>query len=292
MLRNEKERYSVMETMLTDTHCHLYAEEFDADREAALQRAAEAGVGRMLLPAIDSESHERLFGLCRAHPARCAAMMGLHPTSTNDNPRWREELALVARLLDAPPEGVGAFCAVGEIGLDFYWDDRFVREQSEAFVAQLRLARRHDLPVAVHTRAAWDAMVRIVGEEAEAARAEGSCLRGVFHAYSEGVEVYERLAATGDWLFGIGGVVTFRKSALAETVRRMSLECLVLETDCPYLTPAPHRGERNEPAYVRHVCEKIAELHGTDAATVAAVTTANARRMFGKGEGATTRNDK
>ena len=120
---------------LIDTHSHLYEPEFDADRDEALARAAAAGVERLLLPAIDSESHERLFALCRRAPGRCIPMMGLHPTSVNDNPRWREELALVERLLDAPPEGIGRFCAVGEIGLDFYWSRDFIAEQREAFVA-------------------------------------------------------------------------------------------------------------------------------------------------------------
>lgn len=272
---------------LIDTHSHLYEPEFDADRGEALARAFDAGVGLLLLPAIDAASDERLFALCRRHPDRCLPMMGLHPTSVNDNPRWREELDRVARYLDNPPEGVPPFCAVGEIGLDYYWDDRFVAEQIEAFTAQCRLAAARDLPVAIHTRAAWDDMRRIVGQEAEAARARGERLRGVFHAFSEDADTYRALRGAGDFLFGIGGVVTFKKSQVAETVREMALDEIVLETDCPYLTPVPHRGERNESAYVRLVCEKIAQIKGLDPEEVAAATTANAARMFGLSAGST-----
>lgn len=272
---------------LIDTHSHLYEPEFDADRGEALARAFDAGVGLLLLPAIDAASDERLFALCRRHPDRCLPMMGLHPTSVNDNPRWREELARVARCLDNPPEGVPPFCAVGEIGLDYYWDDRFAAEQIEAFTAQCRLAAARNLPVAIHTRAAWNDMRRIVGQEAEAARARGERLRGVFHAFSEDADTYRALRGAGDFLFGIGGVVTFKKSKVAETVREMVLDEIVLETDCPYLTPVPHRGERNESAYVRLVCEKIAQIKDLDPEEVAAATTANAARMFGLSAGST-----
>lgn len=272
---------------LIDTHSHLYEPEFDADREEALARAFDAGVGLLLLPAIDAASDKRLFALCRRHPDRCLPMMGLHPTSVNDNPRWREELARVARYLDNPPEGVPPFCAVGEIGLDYYWDDRFAAEQIEAFTAQCHLAAARNLPVAIHTRAAWNDMRRIVGQEAEAARARGERLQGVFHAFSEDADTYRALRGVGDFLFGIGGVVTFKKSQVAETVREMALDEIVLETDCPYLTPVPHRGERNESAYVRLVCEKIAQIKGLDPEEVAAATTANAARMFGLSAGST-----
>ena len=157
---------------LIDTHSHLYEPEFDDDREAAVARAREAGVAALLLPAIDTASDRRLFDLCRSHPEYCFPMIGLHPTSVNDNPAWREELARVERYLLDPPAGI-RFCAIGEIGLDYYWSDAFVAQQTEAFVAQLRLAARFDLPVAIHTRAAWDDMCRIIEAETERARADG-----------------------------------------------------------------------------------------------------------------------
>ena len=263
---------------LTDTHSHLYEPEFDADREQALARAAEAGVGLLLLPAIDSQSHERLFGLCRNHPDRCFPMMGLHPTSVNGNPRWREELALVGQLLQTPPEGIGRFCAVGEIGLDFYWSGGFRSEQTEAFCRQCEWALQFGLPIAVHTRSAYPEMIALVEEF------RGSGLRGVFHAFGEDLATYEKLKSCGDFLFGIGGVVTFKNSKLADTVRHMELSDLVLETDCPYLTPAPHRGERNESAYLVHICAKVAQIKELTPDEVAAATSANARRMFGAGE--------
>lgn len=268
---------------LIDTHSHLYAEEFDADRAEAILRAREGGVERLLLPAIDSESHERMFALAKAYSDLCRPMMGLHPTSVNDNPRWREELAMVERYFAQPPEGI-SFCAAGEIGLDYYWSQEFVAEQREAFIAQCRLAARLDLPVAIHTRAAWDDMCDILEAETAQAAARGESLRGVLHAFSEGADIYRRLKACGDWLFGIGGVVTFKKSVVAEAVTEMALEDIILETDCPYLTPVPYRGKRNESAYVRYVCEKVAEIKGVSADEVARITSANARRMFLRSE--------
>lgn len=259
---------------LIDTHAHLYEPEFDNDRAQALARAAAEGVERLLLPAIDSASHGRLFDLCRSHPDRCIPMMGLHPTSVNDNPRWREELAAVEAYLRTPPDGIGGFCAMGEIGLDLYWSKAFRDEQTEAFRRQIDLSLEHGLPIAVHTRDAWPQTVALMREY------RGKGVRGVFHAFSDGIETYRTLKACGDFVFGIGGVVTFKKSPLAEVVRQMELRDIVLETDCPYLTPVPHRGERNESAYVRYVCNTVAELKGVTPEEVAAATTENAERLF------------
>ena len=264
---------------LIDTHSHLYAEEFDQDRGEAIARARECGVTNLLLPAIDSESHQRLFDLVAAEPEVCRPMMGLHPTSVNDNPRWREELALVEHYLANPPQGV-KFCGVGEIGLDYYWSQDFVAEQREAFVEQCRLAARLDMPVVIHTRAAWEDMCEILEAETARAEARGERLRGVLHAYSESAEIYHRMRRCGDWLFGIGGVVTYKKSVVAEAVAQMRLEDIVLETDCPYLTPVPYRGRRNESAYVSYVCAKVAEIKGVSVEEVARVTSDNARRVF------------
>lgn len=266
---------------LIDTHCHIYEPEFDGDRIETFARALEAGVATMLLPAIDGESYERMFDFGRTHADRTRVMMGLHPTSVNDNPHWREDLAAVERLLDCPPAGIGGFCAVGEIGLDFYWSGDFRAEQTEVFVAQCRMAVQRDLPVAIHTRSAWVEMCEILESEHARAQAAGGRLRGVLHAFSEDVATYRRLKSLGDFLFGIGGVVTYKKSVVATAVPEMSLEDLVLETDCPYLTPVPHRGKRNEPAYVAHTCRRVAELKGVTPEEVAAATTANARRLFG-----------
>lgn len=263
-----------------DTHSHIYEPEFDDDRTEVVERAIAAGVDRMLLPAIDTHSHRRMIDLAQAYPENCFPMMGLHPTSVNENPTWREELAEVESFLRQPPKGV-RFYAVGEIGLDYYWSQNYVEDQREAFVHQLRLAAELDLPVAIHTRAAWEDMCEIIERESAAARERGERLHGVFHAFSEDVATYRRLKACGDFLFGIGGVVTFKKSALAEVVKEMSPEDLLLETDCPYLTPAPHRGKRNESSYIPYICARIAELTNSTEEQIAQITTRNAERIFG-----------
>ena len=260
--------------MLIDTHSHIYDEAFDNDRREVVERARAEGVERIVLPAIDGESNERLFDMCREYGDYVVPLMGLHPTSVNDNPRWREELAEVERLLAEPPQGIERFYGVGEIGLDLYWSRDWQAEQTEAFRVQVELALKHDLPIVVHTRDAWEEMAEIVEEY------QGRGLRGIFHAFSADVEMYERLRKCGDFVFGIGGVVTFKKSSLAEVVKSMRLEDLVVETDAPYLTPTPHRGTRNESSYVRFVAEKIAELQGISYEVVAEQTTANAKRIF------------
>ena len=260
--------------MLIDTHSHIYDEAFDDDRRVVVERARAEGVERIILPAIDGESNERLFDMCREYGDYVVPLMGLHPTSVNDNPRWREELAEVERLLAMPPQGIERFYGVGEIGLDLYWSRDWQAEQTEAFRKQVELALKYDLPIVVHTRDAWAEMAEIVEEY------RGRGLRGVFHAFSADVEMYERLRECGEFVFGIGGVVTFKKSALAEVVKAMRLEDLVVETDAPYLTPTPHRGTRNESSYVRFVVAKIAELQGVDYEVVAEQTTANAKRIF------------
>ena len=260
--------------MLIDTHSHIYDEAFDEDRKAVVDRARQEGIERIILPAIDGESNERLFALCRECGDYVVPLMGLHPTSVNDNPRWREELVEVERLLDNPPQDIERFYGVGEIGLDLYWSRDWQTEQEEAFRAQVELALKHNLPIVVHTRDAWEEMAAIIEEYT----ARG--LRGIFHAFSADAQMYERLRKAGDFVFGIGGVVTFKKSALAEVVKSMRLEDLVVETDAPYLTPAPHRGTRNESSYVRFVAQKIAELKGVEYEVVAEQTTKNAKRIF------------
>lgn len=257
---------------MIDTHSHIYSEEFDTDRDQALQRAWDAGIELLLLPDIDSESRDRMLSLAAQHPERCKAMAGLHPTSVNDNPRWREELDAVERLLNEPPTH---FVGVGEIGLDLYWSSDYYKKQREVLHAQIELALEHNLPVAIHTRSAYRQM------EDAIATYRGRSLRGVFHAYADNIDTYQHLAKMGDFVFGIGGVVTFKNSGLDKIVEQMPLERLILETDCPYLTPVPHRGKRNEPAYVEHVCRKVAELHHTTPQEVERITDHTAKLIFG-----------
>ena len=260
--------------MLIDTHSHIYEPEFDGDRAEALQRCVDADVRLLMLPAIDGESYERMFDLVRAYPEMMRPMMGLHPTSVNENPNWGADLQRVDDYLQHPPQGVERFYGVGEIGLDFYWSSDFCQEQIEAFKCQIEMAIKYNLPIAVHTRNAWEQMCEVMEQFS------GRGVRGIFHAFSDGVESYQRLKKCGDFLFGVGGVVTFKKSKLAEVVQAMELTDIVLETDCPYLTPVPHRGERNESSYVKYICQKIAELKGVDYNTVAEQTTENVKRIF------------
>lgn len=268
---------------LIDTHSHLYDEAFDTDRDEAMARAREAGLVQLLFPAIDRESHPRMLEVVARYGDYCRPMMGLHPTSINENPLWREELEEVVHYFGNPPRGV-KFCAVGEIGIDLYWSQEYREEQIEAFEYQCRLALRLNLPVVIHTRSAWPEMVEAVERLDREAQAEGRSLRGVFHAFTEGVECYERLKHLEGFYFGIGGVVTFKKSPVAEAVKQIPLERILLETDCPYLTPVPHRGERNESSYLLHICRKVAELKGVDAEEVARITTENACRLFALAE--------
>ena len=256
---------------MIDTHSHIYSEEFDDDRAETLQRAWDNGVEMMLLPDIDSESRGRMFALAQEHPTRCKAMVGLHPTSVNDNPRWQEELDMVERLMrEAPTPLYG----VGEIGLDLYWSRDFYNTQREVLHAQLELAIKYNKPVVIHTRDAYKEMLDAV------ATYRGRGLRGVFHAFAADVDMARKLLRNGEFSFGIGGVVTFKNSGMDRVVVDLPLELLLLETDSPYLTPVPYRGKRNEPAYVEFVCRKIAEIHRTTPERVDAITTATAKEIF------------
>lgn len=273
---------------LIDTHSHIYGPEFDEDRAEVVERAREAGVEALVLPAIDSECNGAMFRMSRNYP-NCYPLIGLHPTSVNDNPRWREELAEVERLLaacnggasDAPigsdERPVEHFWGVGEVGLDLYWSTEWEGEQREAFRRQVELSIEYDLPLVIHTRAAWSQMLALLEEYKGRAR-------GILHAFGEGVEVYERIDKLGDFAVGIGGVVTYKKSPLAESVPHIPLDNMVLETDAPWLTPVPFRGKRNESGFLTYICNRVAELKGVEAEVVAESTTRNAMRIFGLGE--------
>ncbi len=256
---------------LIDTHSHLYAEEFDTDRAACIERAAAAGVYHIILPDVDSSSREAMMQMVAEYPC-CSAMVGLHPTSVNDNPEWRSELDTIESLLR---EDSSRYVAVGEVGMDLYWSKDFEAEQREAFARQIELSLEYNLPLNIHIRQAWEESIEVLS----AYRGKG--LRGVIHAFTGDESHYRRVLELGDFLFGIGGVVTFKRSAIAPVVSTMSLEHMVLETDAPYLTPVPHRGKRNEPAYVANIAAFIADLQVCSVDKVAQQTTANARRMFG-----------
>ncbi len=257
--------------MFIDTHAHLYLEQYNDDRDQVITRAKQAGISRVVMPDIDSHTRDAMFSLATQHPDYLYTMVGVHPTCINDNPLWREEIEQVRAILKSG--SAPQLRAVGEVGLDLYWSRDFLAEQSEALRMQLELAIEHDLPIAMHVRDAWAETLPILEEY------RGQ-LRGAVHAYSGGVEEYSRLKELGDFKFGIGGVVTFKKASLADVVAAMQLKDIILETDAPYLSPTPHRGKRNEPAYVPLIAEKIAQIKGLTLDEIAEVTTQNAYDIF------------
>ncbi|MFI3303898.1 MAG: TatD family hydrolase [Rikenellaceae bacterium] len=255
-----------------DTHAHLSSGQYSNDINNVILRAHESGVSHILMPDVGIEGREELMAICDRFSGYLHPMVGVHPTTINEIDDWRVEVDEVERLLVESPKG--RYCAVGEIGLDYYWSRDFINEQRDAFVALCELALRFDLPVNIHTRDAWGEMCDLL----DSFRGRG--LRGVMHAFCDTEESYRRISKCGDFYFSIGGVVTFKKSQVASVVPSMPIERLLLETDAPYLTPTPHRGTRNEPLYLSHICEKIALLKGLSPEEVARVTSENARRVF------------
>lgn len=252
---------------LIDTHAHLYLAEFDTDREEMLQRAQQAGVGRILLPAIDSSTHDAIVGFEKAHPY-CQAMMGVHPCYIKAN--YRKELDKAKAWW-----AERSFIAVGEIGLDFYWDRTFEKEQYLAFREQIEWALEKNVPIVIHSRNATLACVEVLKEY------KNTSLRGVFHCFSGSLEEAREILKLGFYL-GIGGVLTYKNAGVAQVMEQLPLDQIILETDAPYLTPVPYRGKRNESSYVSIVAEKLASIKGVPLGEVAVLTTVNAERLFGK----------
>ena len=253
----------------TDSHTHIYAEEFDRYRDEMMNRAFQGNVLRLFLPAIDSGYHAKMLDTAMRYPGACFPMMGLHPTSVKGN--YARELAIVSDYLANPDL---RFYAIGEIGIDLYWDKTYEAEQRVAFGYQLDLAIKYDLPAVIHTRNSMDVALDMVRERRE------SGLRGVFHCFSGNSRQAEEAIALG-FILGIGGVVTYKNSGLQTVVEHTALEHLLLETDAPWLPPVPHRGQRNEPAYLPVIAEKIAEIKQVSVEKVAEVTTGSAMRLFG-----------
>lgn len=251
---------------LVDTHTHIYGKQFVSDLPEVVARAQAEGVEKFYLPGIDSTVIESMLALEARYPGVCIPMMGLHPTSVNAG--YQAELDIVATWLSRRP-----FAAVGEIGLDFYWDRTFETQQYEAFRAQIELALAHRLPIVIHTRNAMPETIRVVKEYTSRG------LRGIFHCFGDTYESAVEIIDAGFYL-GIGGVLTYKNSTLPAVLARIPLEHLVLETDAPYLTPVPFRGKRNEPSYLRYVVDHLATLKNVSAATIADVTTANAQKIF------------
>ena len=253
--------------IITDTHAHIYLPEFADTRKEMLERAEKEGVTKILLPAIDSESHASLVNLAKEFPGLCRPMMGLHPCYVKAN--YREELKIARDYLEQ-----GGFVAVGEIGLDFYWDKTFTELQYLAFEEQIRWALEFDLPIAIHSRNSTDECIDVVR------RNQNGKLKGVFHCFSGNAEQAQQIMDIGFYL-GIGGVVTFKNGGLDKVFETIGLERVVLETDAPYLAPVPFRGKRNEPSYLKYVVEKLAGLKGISIEDVAEITELNVRMLFG-----------
>lgn len=249
-----------------DTHCHLYSEEFLEDRQQMLARAMDGGVGRFYLPNIDVSSMDMMIELEKEYPGRCFAMMGLHPCYVKEDAA--EQLEVVRDWL-----AVRRFAAIGEIGLDFYWDLSFAEQQYHVFRSQLAWSLAYQLPVVIHSRNSLKECIDVVREVGKGA------IRGVFHCFGGSVDEAREIMDLGMYM-GIGGVVTYKKSGLDQVIAEVGLSRMVLETDAPYLAPVPFRGKRNESGYLPYIAAKVAEATGLTVDEVARITTENALHVF------------
>jgi len=251
---------------MIDTHAHIYASEFDNDRDEVVKRALEQGIDRILLPNIDLESIEPMLKTEAAYPEVCRSMMGLHPCYVDGN--VEQTLEIIRGWFEKHN-----FIAVGEIGIDLYWDKTFREEQEMAFVTQLNWAKEMNLPVVIHTRDSIEETLTLLRQE------QDGSLRGVFHCFGGSVEEAQAINELGFHL-GLGGVSTFKNGGMDKVIPHLDMNWVILETDCPYLAPVPHRGKRNEPAYTSLVAARVAELRGESLEVIDALTTKNAEALF------------
>ena len=254
-------------TTITDTHTHLYSEEFDQDRNEMIQRAIDAGVSRFFIPAIDSTCTAAMYELERNHPKNVFLMMGLHPTYVKDN--YLDELQHVENELSKRK-----FYAIGEIGIDLYWDKTHLPQQQIAFRKQIQLAKHYKLAIVIHCREAFDEIFEILEQE------KGPELFGIFHCFT-GTFEQALQAISYNMKLGIGGVVTFKNGKIDQFLNQIDLKHIVLETDAPYLSPVPYRGKRNESSYIVNVVDKLVQIYGLSANEIAAITTENSKAVFG-----------
>ena len=253
--------------IITDTHTHLYAEEFDIDRDEMMLRAINKGVTRFFIPAIDSNYIQKMYALEANYPENVFLMMGLHPTHVKDN--YLEELQIVEQELASRK-----FVAIGEIGIDLYWDKTHLKEQQLAFRRQIQLAKHYKLPIVIHCRDAFDEIFEILEEE------KAADLFGIFHCFS-GTHKQALQAISYNMKLGIGGVVTFKNGKIDQFINQIDIKHIVLETDSPYLAPIPFRGKRNESSYIVNVVDKLASLYGVSSEEIATQTTENSKAVFG-----------
>lgn len=261
-----------MPPILIDTHSHIYLPELADDLPGIIQRAENEGVKKILLPAIDSETHSMVIATARKYPGQCLPMMGVHPCSVKED--YEKELAIARQHILAMLQTKGeAPVAVGECGLDYYWDKTHITQQKLAFEEQIRWALEFDLPVVIHSRDSTDDCADIIE------KFQQGNLRGVFHCFSGTAEQARRITGLGFYL-GIGGVITYKKSGLDQAIKDIPLEWLVIETDAPYLSPVPYRGKRNEPSYIIHTLQKLADTMEISREKAAEATSNNARVLF------------
>jgi TatD DNase family protein len=252
--------------IITDTHTHLYSEAFEEDRDAMMQRALDANIKRFFIPAIDSSYTEAMFQLEKAYPDNVYLMMGLHPTSVKEN--YKDELNFVEELFKKR-----SFVAVGEIGIDLYWDKTTLQIQQDAFRHQIKLAKQYNLPIVIHCREAFDEIFEVLEEEKD------DKLFGVFHCFTGTLEQAKK-AISYNMKLGIGGVVTFKNGKIDQFINQIDLRHIVLETDAPYLSPTPYRGKRNESSYIINVLNRLSELYGLPKEEIARITTDNSIDVF------------
>lgn len=252
--------------IITDTHTHLYSEAFDADRTEVIERALAAGVTRFFIPAIDSSYTKAMYALENSYPNNMFLMMGVHPTHVKDN--YLEELSHVKEQLQ-----LRKFIAIGEIGIDLFWDQSTLRPQQDMFRAQIKLAKQYKLPIVIHCREAFDEVFEILEEE------KGPDLFGIFHCFT-GTLSQAQLAISYNMKLGIGGVVTFKNGRIDQFLNQIDLKDIVLETDAPYLSPVPYRGKRNESSYILNVLEKLSDIYGISKDEIAEITTQNSKAVF------------
>ena len=251
---------------IIDTHTHLYLKQFKDDIDKVIKRSIDKGINKFIFPAIDSTHFDDMHDLKNKYPGSIYLMSGLHPVDVKEN--YKEELEFVVNSLKSH-----SYVAIGEIGIDLYWDKTYLKQQQEAFEFQIRLAMKHDLPIVIHCRDAFDEIFEILDKE--------NCpkLRGIFHCFTGTLEQAKRAIDLG-FVLGIGGVVTFKNGGIDKFLNQIDLKHIVLETDSPYLAPVPHRGKRNESSYIMYVVEKLSEIYGLSKEEIAEITTKNAEKVF------------
>ncbi len=253
--------------MFVDTHTHLFVDAFDEDRTEIVQKAINSGVEKMLLPNIDIDTIDAMDKLAESFPSNCFPMMGLHPGSIKED--WQERLEIIRKhLLE------GKYIAVGEIGMDLYWDKTFIKEQAEAFRMQVEWAKELKLPIVIHAREAFEPIFEILDE------INDESLTGVFHCFTGTIEQANHVLSYGGFKLGIGGVLTYKKAELDKVLEQIDLKHLILETDSPYLPPVPFRGKRNESSYILHIAEKLTEVYNVPLSKIEEMTTASACELF------------